>query len=184
MTSTGSSRATGATDAWLGEVRSRFLAVARRRVPADAAEDVVQEALRILVEKSAFEPGVEAPGGAPALAYGFAVLRNVIGNHYQRERVRRSVHAAEGAGSSAPDPAPTPLEALATEERVRIVRESLETLATTDGACARYLQRLLDGAAPGELARHEGLEEAVLYRRVYRCRVKLRALLEQRGMGV
>lgn len=184
MTSAGSSRATGASDAWLSELRSRFLAVASRRVPADAAEDVVQEALRILVQKSALEPGAEAPGGAPALAYGFAVLRNVIGNHYQRERVRRSAHASESAGSGVPDPAPTPLEALATEERVRIVRESLENMATTDGACARYLQRLLDGEAPGELARQEGLEEAVLYRRVYRCRVKLRALLEQRGLGV
>lgn len=183
MTSTGPSRATAASDAWLSGLRARFLAVARRRVPADAAEDVVQEVLRILVQKSALEPGAVAPGGAPALAYGFAVLRNVIGNHYQRERVRRAVHAEESAAHGASDPSPTPLEALATEERVRIVRESLETMATTDGACARYLQRLLDGTAPGELAHEEGLAEAVLYRRVYRCRVKLRALLEQRGVG-
>jgi RNA polymerase sigma factor (sigma-70 family) len=182
MSPVGPSRTTGATDAWLSELRSRFLAVARRRVPGDAAEDVAQEALRILVEKGVLEPGAEIPGGAPALAFAFAVLRNVIGNYYQRERVRRTTHESEGAAQQASDPAPTPLEALASAERVRIVRESLETMATTDRVCARYLLRLLDGVAPGELASQEGLEEAVLYRRVYRCRVKLRGLLEQRGI--
>jgi RNA polymerase sigma factor (sigma-70 family) len=184
MSSSGPIRVTGATDAWLTELRSRFLAVARRRVTGDAAEDVVQEALRILVEKSALEPGAEGPGGAAVLAYGFAVLRNVIGNYYQRERVRRTVHEPESAAGTASDPAPTPLEALAAEERIRMVRESLETLAASDRACARYLKRLLDGATPRDLASQEGLEEAVLYRRVYRCRLKLRALLEQRGVGV
>jgi RNA polymerase sigma factor (sigma-70 family) len=175
---------TTTTDAWLSEVRVRFLAVARRRVPADAAEDVVQDAMRILVEKGALVPGAESPGGAPALAFAFAVLRNVIGNYYQRERTRRTVPDAEEAARQAPDPAPTPLEALAREERVRIVRESLEAMGRSDEACARYLQRLLDGASPRELASQEGLEEAVLYRRVYRCRVKLRGLLEERGVSV
>ena len=55
-------------------------------------------------------------------------------------------------------------------------------MATRDRDCARYLQRLFDGVAPGELARQEGLEEAALYRRVYRCRIKLRTLLARRGV--
>ena len=36
---------------WLGDLRARFLDVARKRVPAEAVEDVVQEAL-ITVHKA------------------------------------------------------------------------------------------------------------------------------------
>jgi len=174
---------TTTTDAWLRELRSNLLAVARRRVLADAAEDVVQETMRILLEKGGLAPGWTSPEGAPALAVALRILRNVIGNHYQRDRMRRPGGDLEDVARTTADPAPTPLEALATEERVRIVRESLAAMATRDRDCARYLQRLLDGVAPGALARQEGLEEAVLYRRVYRCRLKLRTLLERRGIA-
>jgi RNA polymerase sigma factor (sigma-70 family) len=176
------SRDAGATDAWLGDLRARFLAVARRRVPPSAAEDVVQETLRILVEKGVREAGSLAPGGTPALAYGFRVLRNVIGNHYQRERVRERSRAPAEEAAGAADREPTPLEALASGEAVRIVREALQAMDATDAPCARYLGRLLEGRTPRDLALEEGLEEAILYRRVYRCRRKLRVLLERRGL--
>ena len=182
MNEVGSSGATSGTDAWLRELRSQLLAVARRRVASDAAEDVVQETLRILLEKGVLAPGAVSPEGAPALAVALRTLRNVIGNHYQRERRRRTESDLEDAARRTPDPAPTPLEALAAGDRVRIVRESLEAMARTDRDCARYLARLLDGLMPRDLAGEEGLEEAVLYRRVYRCRLKLRALLETRGV--
>lgn len=169
-------------EAWLASVRARFLDVARRRVPTDAAEDLVQDALRILIEKGVDRPGATGPGGAPALAFAFAVLRNVIGNHYQKERVRRRTNAAESEGSSAPDPAPQPLESLESDDAVRTVNQCLAAMAESDGACARYLRRLVEGLSPRDLAREEGLAEAVLYRRVYRCRLKLREQLERRGV--
>lgn len=171
-----------AADAWLGDLRSRFLAVARRRVSSIAAEDVVQETLRILVEKGVREPGSLVPGGTPALVYGFRVLRNVIGNHYQRERVRAGAREPESAARAVADPAPTPLEALASGEAMRIVREALDAMAASDGTCARYLVRLLEGLTPRGLATEERLEEPVLYRRLYRCRLKLREILGQRGI--
>lgn len=169
-------------EAWLASVRARFLDVARRRVPTDVAEDLVQDALRILIEKGVDRPGALGPGGAPALAFGFAVLRNVIGNHYQKERVRRRTTTSESEAFVAPDPAPQPLESLASDEALRIVEQCLSAMSRTDGACARYLRRLVSGLSPRELAREEGLAEPVLYRRVYRCRLKLRDQLEQRGV--
>lgn len=171
-----------AANEWLRALRARLLSVARRRVAPAAVEDVVQEALRILVEKGVRGPRDEAPGGAPALVFAFRVLRNVIGNHYQRERVRARAHDPEAAAEAAADPAPTPLEALSSRQAVEIVGRCLDAMADADGACARYLRRLLEGSTPRDLAREEGLEEPVLYRRVYRCRLKLRTLLEARGV--
>lgn len=171
-----------AANEWLGALRARLLSVARRRVAPAAAEDLVQETLRILVEKGVRGPADEPPGGATAIVYAFRVLRNVIGNHYQRERVRTRTSGPAAAAALAPDPAPTPLEALSSRQAVEIVRACLASMTSDDGACERYLRRLLEGLTPRDLAHEEGLEERVLYRRVYRCRLKLRALLEQRGV--
>lgn len=167
---------------WPGDLRARLLSVARRRVPDAVAEDLVQDALRIVLEKGVIGPGAVGPGGVPGLAFAFRVLRNVIGNHYQRERVRERTRGPIVAAQSVADPAPTPLEALTAGEAARFLREGLAAVATSDPACARCLTRLLDGLTPRELAREEGVEEAVLYRRMYRCRQKLREVLEERGM--
>lgn len=166
---------------WLIQLRERFVSVARRRVAPDAVEDVVQDALRIVVERGLEGPGALAEGGEPALAFAFRVLRNVIGNHYQKERVRRRRWEPEDRARSSPDSSPAPLEALESADALRLVESCLARMETRDPACARYLRRLADGAAPRELAGEERLAEAVLYRRVYRCRIKLRTLLEQNG---
>ena len=68
----------------------RFVTVAARRVESDAVEDLVQDALRIVHEKAGVGPGTLVDG-RPALAWCFQVLRNVIGNHYQRRRSAESV---------------------------------------------------------------------------------------------
>ena len=60
--------------------------------------------------------------------------------------------------------------------------QGLRELAEVDGVCGRYLQRLIDGLSPSDLAREERLGAAVLYRRVYRCRLKLRSILERMGV--
>jgi DNA-directed RNA polymerase specialized sigma24 family protein len=167
---------------WLGPLRDRFVAVARRRVAPIDVEDVVQEALRIVVEKRVAGPGGPAVEGRPPLAWCFQVLRHTIGNHYQRVRVRAAHHApAEAAaGHAAADP--TPLEALESADAVRLILAALDTLERESASCGRYLRRLLAGASPAEVAGAEGVEEAAFYRRVYRCRVRLRALLGERGV--
>ncbi len=164
----------GPEGAWLAPLRERFLSIARRRVHPDVAEDLVQDALRVIVERN--------PGGEPpSLPYCFQVLRNVIGNHYQKERVRRRRAEVEDAGTAVPDESPTPLEALASDDALRVVGECLQGLSVTDPGCTRYLRRLIGGANPAAVAEEEGLAAAVFYRRLYRCRLKLRDLLDQRG---
>jgi RNA polymerase sigma factor (sigma-70 family) len=168
---------------WPPGLRRRLLEVARRRVAAEAAEDVVQEALRIIVERGIERAGTLAPDGQPGLAYCFQVLRNVIGNHYQRERTRRRRLAiSPEEGFSAADPAPGPLEALAASEAAEAVVDCLERLALSDAPCAARLRALAEGRAPGELAREERIEEAAFYRRLYRCRLKFRELLLEHGV--
>lgn len=169
------------TEAWLTELRARFLSVARRRVTPDAAEDVVQEALRIVVEQNIARPGALATAGEAGLAFGFRVLRNVIGNHYQKLGTERRRRDPAPPGVEFADPAPEPLLALERAEALAAVRAGLDAMAATDERCARYLARLAAGYLPREVAKEERMDEALFYRRVYRCRRKLRALLEQRG---
>ncbi len=169
------------TDQWLAGLRARFVAIARRRVPAEAVEDVVQDTLRIVIEKGWSGPGAADIDGRPALAWCMQALRNVIGNHYQRTRVR-AAHAADPARlEHVADRRRGPLEALAARDAERVVREALAGLARGDAPCGRWLSALAEERAPGELAREAGIEEGAFYRRLWRCREKLRAALAERG---
>ena len=158
---------------WFRELRATFLDVARRRVPEGEVEDLVQEALAVVHERRG--------GERPPAAWCLQVLRNKIGNWYKRRRVRRGV-IAEGEESEGTVIEGTPLEALESRERRALVGEALAELTRDDGQCARFFDRLLEGSSPRELARSEGLEESVLYRRVYRCRQKLKAILREKGV--
>ena len=169
-----------AADAWLKQLRERFVSITRRRVAPDAVEDIVQDAMRVVIERGLSGPG-SMETGEPALAWCFQVLRNVIGNHYQKERVRQRRTGPDVDDLDPHDPAPAPLEALASDEALRVVGDCLAEMAASDAGCARYLRRLVEGLAPRDLAREEDVTEAVLYRRVYRCRLKLRERLERRG---
>ena len=167
---------------WHGRLRVRLLEVARRRVHADSVEDVVQDALRVIAEKGPPEIGGRTPEGRPALVWCFQVLRHTIGNHYQRERTRRARLAGDTALSRRADPGPAPLEALASREAVGMIHAALEALDREADRCARYLRSLAGGTPVGRLAVEEQVKEAILYRRIYRCREKLRQLLRERGV--
>jgi len=170
-------------DDWFARLRERFLAIARRRVPEDAAEDLVQEALRIVHEKRDLLAHTDAVDGTPALAWCFRVLRNVIGNFYQRERTRADADPVTLRAALAEDAPPaTPLESLQEREAERRITEAVDELATSGGDCARYVRALLEGMEPAAIAEREGVTAPVLSRRLYRCRAKLRAILERRGV--
>jgi hypothetical protein len=50
------------SEAWFGQLRARFVEIARRRVDQGAVEDVVHEALAIIHDKvSAARGGVSTP---------------------------------------------------------------------------------------------------------------------------
>ena len=119
---------------------------------------------------------------APPLAWCFQVLRNAIGNHYQRERTRR-LRTVEGESlPERPDARPQPLEALESKEAVRMIHEALNELERSAERCAHYLRSIAAGVSLGVLASEDVIEEPVLYRRLYRCRQKLRELLHARGI--
>lgn len=160
-----------AHDAWLTTLRQRFTEIAARRVEAAVVEDLVQDALRVVLEKG---------GDRPRLDWCFQVLRNVVGNYYRREKTRRRFVVADPEGDAdASTDEVSVLAALESDEMVRILTSGVDMLGPP---CAGYLGALMGGASPADVAESEGLQAAVFYRRLYRCRQKLRDWLRAKGM--
>lgn len=154
--------------------------IASRRVNEGDIEDVVQEAMRVVAEKGIDRAAAPLEGTEP-LAWCFQVLRNTIGNHYQRQRTRRKWTESDAeTGERAHNP--TILESLDSERTLLVVESALDEMARTDPTCAAYLSRLADGARAGEIADDESVERSAFYRRLYRCRQKLRELLIAKGV--
>jgi DNA-directed RNA polymerase specialized sigma24 family protein len=137
-------------------------------VSAEAVEDIVQEALTVVLAKRG-----ASPDPTESLPWCFQVLRNVIGNHYQRQRTR--ARAVPGPDPIAP---PTPLEALERAEVARILREAVAELASRDRECGDLLRRALAEEAPASA----GDAASTPYVRAFRCRQKLKAILLRRGV--
>lgn len=166
-------------EAWYEALRRRFLSVARSRVPDTVLEDIVQDAIRIVHEKG-LTGATELVDGRPRLAWCFQVLRNVIGNYYTKKRERgRLLELNEPVGSG---PILSPAEALEQNELGRLIGEALLSMSREDGSCPRYLTAIAEGMRMADLAEREGVEPAILYRRVYRCRARFRKILA--GLGV
>ena len=166
-------------DAWLSDLQRRFVEIARRRVPYEAAEDLAQDAIRIVLEKG-IRPGDGPVDELPPLAWCFQVLRNAVGNFYQKQRtLSRNTDLEHARGLAG---GPTPLESLEQAELVGLVESSLQEMDRAGDACGGYLRELAGGISPSVLAEREGIEAAVLYRRLYRCRAKLREVLERQGV--
>jgi RNA polymerase sigma factor (sigma-70 family) len=167
----------------LGLLRARFVAIVGRRVPPDAVEDIVQDALRVVCEKAAGLDPALLEDGWPRASWSFQVLRNMVGNYYLRT-ARRPDHRTLDFQDAGPVPGPTPMEARDAKELRRIVHGALCTLSETHPECGRYLRRLVDGLSPAAVASEEGLAPGALHRRLYRCRTVLRSLLAEQGVLV
>lgn len=169
-------RTSGSDPHWLEPLRVRLSEIARRRVPDDAVEDLVGETIRIVLERGlplAREQGQDRP----PLKWCFMTLRNVIGNWYQKRRDHRDVESLELA-----DPGPDPLSALTREERDRRIHEALAELRRRSHDCASWLWSVAEGVKPATLATEAGIEAGAFYRRLYRCRKKLEALLSEKEL--
>ncbi len=171
-------------DIWLDRLRDRLIAIACRRLPSDSVEDVVQDAMRIVFERGLAERQgeTETVDGYPPVAWCFQVLRNVIGNYYQKARTLSRETVLDDA--LATPSGRTPLEMLESSDLARTIKEAVGLLEEGDPRCGRYLRLLMGGSTPSEIAGDERLKADVLYRRVYRCRAKLRGLLEDKGILV
>jgi DNA-directed RNA polymerase specialized sigma24 family protein len=172
----------GAESALYDELRARFLPLAKRRVRTDDAEDVVQEALRIVHLRGRLRQRDEG-----LLPWSLAILRNVIGNYYQK-RKRRDREEAFGAEAVARDGRPGADDALEVGQRLDRLAEGIARLAQKDPRCgaifarivavvteegssgARVSSRLVD-ALGGEISRD------TLYVLLHRCRARLREIL-------
>lgn len=156
--------------------------LASRRVDEADVEDVVQEAMRVIAEKG-IDRGAEPVGDAMSMAWCFQVLRNTIGNHYQRQKTRQrwtetDTDVVERAQN------PRVIEAMDSETTLALIEGALGEMLQSDPKCAGYLSRLVDGARAGDIADGESIERATFYRRLYRCRQKLRELLTAKGVQV
>jgi RNA polymerase sigma factor (sigma-70 family) len=167
---------------WFRSLRERLLEITARRVPPGVAEDLVQEALSVVLQRGVRAGSFDTVDGLPPLAWSLQVMRNTIGNYYQKARTLSRHVQPLADHDEVPHGDPTPLDALELDESAGLIRETLEDLGGQDGQCGRYLTRLLDGLSPADLARSEGVEAAAFYRRLYRCRQKFRLLLMEKGV--
>jgi DNA-directed RNA polymerase specialized sigma24 family protein len=165
----------------------RFSQIAKRRVRNDDAEDVVQDALRIVAERY----GNRAEQ-VRTLAFSLTVLRNVIGNYYQkRERTDRGQPFDEGLHGYYTD----------SPDMVREqVKKALVILAEEAPRCGLIFEALLEsldlGGGSREVSgrlfeklqsRLEGITRNAFHVALHRCRDRLRTILEEldhRGVRV
>lgn len=165
-------------------LRVRFLGVAKRRVQPDHLEDLVQEALQIVLRKA-----VEQQRSENLLAWSLTILRNVIGNHYQaRRRERERMVGGETILDNVADPAATP-------DRITGTGGELETalgrLAERFPRCGRIFAGIVaaleSGGGPREISQralenvqreHPEMTRGGFYTALHRCRAQLRTILE------
>jgi DNA-directed RNA polymerase specialized sigma24 family protein len=186
------------SEEWFALLRARFIEIARRRVDPETVEDVVHEALAIIHEKVPSRGRGTAPPAlleTPSLPWCMTVLRNVIGNHYQRTRTRSRAADPSSAEHTrvrealSPGVNPAVDDAMERRELARVVQESIRALAEGDPACAEHIRAWLaeagglvtDGNDPRARGRTKTSSD---YVRAFRCRRKLRALLIEKGVRV
>lgn len=175
------------------ELRVRFLPLAKKRVQPDHVEDVVHDALGIVLRKyrdRSCESGI--------LVWSLTVLRNVIGNHYQARRrdqertilvddwqtVPSASLTADPFGTIDADEAADRLEFAISELSLRSPRcgtifgHILESMVHEDG------QREISQRA-FELVRRDlpDLTRNTFYVALHRCRAQLRSLLDRMELG-
>jgi DNA-directed RNA polymerase specialized sigma24 family protein len=172
-------------------LRVRFLALAKRRVQTDHAEDVVQDALRIVFDRyDKIKPG---PG---ILVWGLTVLRNVIGNHYQaraRERERLDFVDELPRDAAASDDA---LGETMLAQTIDTLLAAISELGRRFPRCARLFEGLLQsleiGGTPNqvssralELVQRDDptLSRGTFYTALHRCRAHLRAVMDHGQEG-
>ena len=162
---------------WFSQLRQRFAEVASRRVPVDAVEDLVHDALGIVLAKGPAEAQKQGREHPP-LRWSFNVLRNVIGNYYQKRRSHETVEDHDFQ-----DDRPDVLAVLTQEERSQSIRSALDELRQSRPHCAGWLWSLAQGIKAGVLAEQSRIQYEAFYRKIYRCRKMLAEILQRRGVS-
>ncbi len=173
-------------------LRVRFLPIAKQRVQADQAEDLVQETLMIVFDR--YRERNDGPG---ILVWGLTVLRNVIGNYYQaKDREKKRLTFVE----ELPADAACEADFLADTEHTQTLEtllKAMDNLAERFPRCGNIFHHLLSslelGGSPNEIStRTLGLVQkdspdmnrGKFYTALHRCRSQLRGILARMEQGI
>jgi len=174
-----------ARDRLFADLHVRFSAIAKRRVQPGQDEDLVQEALHIVLRKA-----VELRKSENVLPWSLTILRNVIGNHYQARRWEgERMNTAENILDTVADPAAGPG---GPGDLAPAIEAALEKLARRFPRCGRMFEAILrsleQGGGSNEISQRAfdkaqkaepGLTRGGWYTALHRCRAQLRTLMEQ-----
>jgi len=157
-----------------------FFSLAKRRVRnEDDAEEIVQDALMTIVEKHG-----EQDYQTGFLQWAFGVLRNKIGNYYQK-RDRRSKYSRAIEDDDVrvkQDQDPNPLDVF-TESELR--HKMTAAWLQLNEHCRKLLWMLYRGYSREEIARaFPQYHFKVVNTKIFRCRNYLRRLLRKEGYSV
>jgi RNA polymerase sigma factor (sigma-70 family) len=149
-------------------LRSRYVALARRRVP-DVAEDAVQDTLAVVHERFSRIGTLEQ-----LIAFTNTVLRNKIGNLYQsRGRTIKRVEL-DNAQEEVAYHMDGDIEG---GEFEVILRRCIDKLGETRTICQKILSCLYQGMDAGEICDTLGITRSRLKVRTFRCRRALKEIL-------
>ena len=149
-------------------LRSRLLVLARYRV-AEAAEDMVHESLIIVHNRFSEFESLQA-----LLGFTHQVLRNKIGNIYQRRSREQNRQVELETVSEARNPPDLDMEAI---EMERIVRKAIEKLGENRPYCRTILFSLYHGLDPDEISGNLQITKSRLKVQTFRCREALKKIL-------
>ncbi|MBU8870873.1 MAG: hypothetical protein KOO60_08455 [Gemmatimonadales bacterium] len=166
-------------------LRVRFLGIAKRRVQQDHLEDVVQDALQIVLRK-----GGEQHRTENVLVWSLTILRNVIGNHYQsRRRETERMVTGETILDNLADSAEGPDQIHGAGSQLAM---ALADLAERFPRCGRIFAGILAsqelGGGPREVSQRAlefvqredpEMTRGGFYTALHRCRSQLRATHER-----
>lgn len=171
------------------ELRVRFLSLAKRRVQPDHVEDVVHDALGIVLRKYR-EPG-RVSG---ILVWSLTVLRNVIGNHYQAKRrdAERTTQVDDWQAVPTASVSEDPVQDLTQDQAADRLEAAVARLAERSERCGVIFRRILETLARGGEPREAGrraydrvredfpdLTRNSFYVALHRCRAQLRSVLDR-----
>lgn len=171
------------------QLRVRFLTIAKKRVQPDHAEDVVHEALEVILAKFG-----SLDRDRSLLLWSLTVLRNVIGNHYQARRrdSAQTVQVDDWRTVPAAALVDDPTARLGDTEAAQRIQAAIEELARRYPRCGAIFARILESLEHADgvreisqhalsLVQHDfpELSRNTFYVALHRCRAQLRGLLER-----
>ena len=152
-------------EAFFESLRNRIATVAKKRIRGVAYEDVVQETLIIVKAKLP-----ELANEKDVLPFVFQILRNCIGNYYQKVRTEQKYIDFSADTSHA-------LRFDENQDWSQILSKAISHLRTDHVRCADLLEAVMRSAEIEELKKLLNLDEANVYRTLYRCRNRLKEII-------